>query len=162
MINWVGRLNFWASKPKLYIFPRDFESFFRYVTLSMLSLATKYRNSWISCAVNVKHTKSWQISKELPILRVYEKVSCLGLVRFAKKLHLNCLVLIMMVPNFPVGWLIYWVGSFWAMGRFNLLGGQSNLLGGQMPTQLTCYLPPCYTITNKQRQIKKCRNGATN
>ena len=32
--------------------------------------------------------------------------------------------------------------QFWAMGRFNLLGGQSNLLGGQMPTQLTCYLPP--------------------
>ena len=32
-------------------------------------------------------------------------------------------------------------GQFWAMGSFNLLGGQSNLLGGQMPTQLTCYLP---------------------
>ena len=28
------------------------------------------------------------------------------------------------------------------MGRLNLLGGQSNLLGGQMPTQLNCYLPP--------------------
>ena len=27
------------------------------------------------------------------------------------------------------------------MGKFNLLGGQNNLLGGQMPTQLTCYLP---------------------
>ena len=25
------------------------------------------------------------------------------------------------------------------MGRLNLLGGQNNLLGGQMPTQLTCY-----------------------
>ena len=33
-------------------------------------------------------------------------------------------------------------GQFWAMGRFNLLGGQSKLLGGQMPTQLTCHLPP--------------------
>ena len=33
-------------------------------------------------------------------------------------------------------------GQFWAMGRLNLLGGQSNLLGGQMPTQFTCYLPP--------------------
>ena len=33
-------------------------------------------------------------------------------------------------------------GEFWAMGRFNLLGGQSNSQGGQMPTQLTCYLPP--------------------
>ena len=30
-------------------------------------------------------------------------------------------------------------GQFWVMGRFNLLGGQSNLLGGQMSTQLTCY-----------------------
>ena len=29
------------------------------------------------------------------------------------------------------------------MGRLNLLGGQCNLLDGQMPTQLTCYLPPC-------------------
>ena len=34
-------------------------------------------------------------------------------------------------------------GQFWVMGRFNLLGRQNNLLGGQMPTQLTCYLPPC-------------------
>ena len=33
-------------------------------------------------------------------------------------------------------------GQFWAIGRFNLLGGQGNLLGGQMPTQFTCYLPP--------------------
>ena len=33
-------------------------------------------------------------------------------------------------------------GKKWAMGKFNLLGGQRNLLGGQMPTQLTCYLPP--------------------
>ena len=28
-------------------------------------------------------------------------------------------------------------GQFWAMGMLNLLGGQSNLLGEQMPTQLT-------------------------
>ena len=28
------------------------------------------------------------------------------------------------------------------MGRLNLLGEQINLLGEQMPTQLTCYLPP--------------------
>ena len=33
-------------------------------------------------------------------------------------------------------------GQFWVMGRFNLLDGQNNLLGGQLPTQLTCYLPP--------------------
>ena len=35
-------------------------------------------------------------------------------------------------------------GQFWAVGRLNLLGGQINLLGGKMPTQLTCYLPPCH------------------
>ena len=29
------------------------------------------------------------------------------------------------------------------MGRFNFLGGQNNLLDGQMSTQLTCYLHPC-------------------
>ena len=29
------------------------------------------------------------------------------------------------------------------MDRLNLLGGQSNLLGGQMPAQLACYLSPC-------------------
>ena len=41
------------------------------------------------------------------------------------------------------------VGNFWAMGKFNLLSGQSNLLVGQMSTQLTCYLPPCHkTKTN--------------
>ena len=28
------------------------------------------------------------------------------------------------------------------MGRLNLLGGQNDLLSGQMPTQLICYLPP--------------------
>ena len=34
------------------------------------------------------------------------------------------------------------------MGRLNLhlLGGQINLLGGQMHTQLTCYLPPCFVV----------------
>ena len=39
-------------------------------------------------------------------------------------------------------------GQFWAMDGFDLLGGQINLLGGQMPTQLTFFffffffLPP--------------------
>ena len=37
------------------------------------------------------------------------------------------------------------------MGRLNLLGGQINLPGGQMPTQLTCYLPPW----NKGKQNKQ-------
>ena len=43
---------------------------------------------------------------------------------------------------FSVGKIIYSGGQLWAMDRFDLMGGQSNLLGGQMPTQLTCYLPP--------------------
>ena len=34
-------------------------------------------------------------------------------------------------------------GQFWAMGRFNLLGGLNSLLSVKLPTQLTCYLPPC-------------------
>ena len=33
-------------------------------------------------------------------------------------------------------------GQFWATGRLNLLGGVKNLLGGQIPTQLTCCIPP--------------------
>ena len=54
--------------------------------------------------------------------------------RVCKNLHLNCIV------SFGQDNLLG--GQFWAMGRLNLLDGQSNLLGGQMPTQLTCYLPP--------------------
>ena len=49
------------------------------------------------------------------------------------------------------------------MGRCNLLGGQSNLLGGQMPTQLTCYLPPCSAATafhgNSQQPICSSQIG---
>ena len=37
-------------------------------------------------------------------------------------------------------------GKFRAMGKLNLLDGQNNLLGGQMPTQLICYLRPFQTI----------------
>ena len=38
-------------------------------------------------------------------------------------------------------------GQFWALGRF-------NLLGGQLSTQFPCYLPPCYPvkITNLRLQ----------
>ena len=36
------------------------------------------------------------------------------------------------------------------MGKFNLLCGQINLLGGQMTTQFDSYLPPWY---NDQHQI---------
>ena len=35
-------------------------------------------------------------------------------------------------------------GQFCSMCMFNLLCEQNNLLGGRMPIQLTCYLPPCY------------------
>ena len=52
----------------------------------------------------------------------------------------NRLVLIIMVPIFSVGK---------AMGRLNLLGEQINLLGLQMPTQLTCHLPPWALRTKK-------------
>ena len=45
-------------------------------------------------------------------------------------------------------------GHFWATGRFNLLGGQNNILGGQMPSQLTCYLPPCAKNTQKLQTIQ--------
>ena len=55
-----------------------------------------------------------------------------------------------------VGTIINCVG----MDRFNLLGGQSNFQGGQMPTQLTCYLPPwvqgslCLTIEQQQNELE--------
>ena len=32
------------------------------------------------------------------------------------------------------------------MDRFNLLGGQNSQLGGQLPIQLSCYLPPWYEV----------------
>ena len=83
----------------------------------------------LKCVVNVQQTKSWQISKELHILRVHEKVfHLLGWwqVRFAKKLPSKLPSFENWGARFPVGKIIYWVGmQFWAM-----------------PTQLTCYLPP--------------------
>ena len=39
--------------------------------------------------------------------------------------------------------------EFWAMGRLNLLGGQSNLRGGQISTHFTCNLPPCIWLRNE-------------
>ena len=38
------------------------------------------------------------------------------------------------------------MGTFGQLGRLNYLGGQNNKLGGQLPTQLTSYLPPCQQI----------------
>ena len=61
---------------------------------------------------------------ELHILRLHEKVFTLdwsGLQKFTSKLPSfdNC------GGHFPVGKIIFCVGSFWATGRLNLLGGQN-------------------------------------
>ena len=61
--------------------------------------------------------------------------------QFCTNLGLNCLFVIPYCPFF-CGQDNSPVGKLWVMGRFYLLGGQSNLPGGQMPTQLTCYLLP--------------------
>ena len=63
--------------------------------------------------------------------------------QFCTNLGLNCIFVINHRAYFCCGQDNLLGGQFWVIGRFNLLGGQSNLLGGQMPTQLTCYLPPC-------------------
>ena len=83
----------------------------------------------------------------LPILQVLEWGFQLGISQFCTNLDLNCLFVIIIERIYSVGKIIYCMGGqFWAMGRFNLLDGQNNLLGGQMPTQLTYYLPPwCQT-----------------
>ena len=49
------------------------------------------------------------------------------------------------------------------MGRLHFLGGQSKLLSGQMPTQLTCYLPPCKHLLFLYRlwQISPDHNPST-
>ena len=62
-----------------------------------------------------------------------------------QKLHLSvkqALFVKIIVPIFFCEQDNLLCGQFWAMGRFNLLGGQSNLLDGQKPTKLTSYLPP--------------------
>ena len=66
--------------------------------------------------------------------------------KFCTNLGLNCLFVIIKVTIFFRGQDYLLGGQFWAIGRFNLLSGQSNILGGQMPTQLTCYLPPCMHV----------------
>ena len=59
-----------------------------------------------------------------------------GFSQFCRKLDLNCLFLIIVVPIFLWARDNLLGGQFWATGRL-------NLLCGQMPNQLTCYLPPC-------------------
>ena len=59
-----------------------------------------------------------------------------------------------MVPIFSVGKIINSLGGrFLAMGRL-------NLLGGQMPTQLTCYLPPWFDEGNNRCNVTDaCSTG---
>ena len=66
----------------------------------------------------------------------------LGVNQFCTNIDLNHLFVIITVHVFSVGKVI----TGWAIlgnGQFILLDGPSNLLGGYLPTQLTCYLPPC-------------------
>ena len=64
-----------------------------------------------------------------PILWVLEWGFKLGGSQFCTSLGLNCIFLIAIC-----GQVNLMGGQFGAMVRFNLLGGQSNLLSGQMPT----------------------------
>ena len=75
------------------------------------------------------------------------------LVNFAKT-SINCLFLIIMIPIFFCGQDNLLGGQFWAMDGFDLLGGQINLLGGQMPTQLTFffYLPEAQDLKKKKKK----------
>ena len=78
----------------------------------------------------------------LPILRVLGWGFQLGVRQFYTNFGLNCLFVIIFNAYYFSGQDNLLGGQFWAMGRLNVLGGQNNLPGGQMPTQLTCYLPP--------------------
>ena len=95
------------------------------------------------CPTNLDIDKCQDNTEVLPILGVLKWVFPFGVSQFCKNLSLNSLFLIIVVLFF-CGQDNLLGGQFWAMDRFNLLGGQINLLGGQMPTQLTCYLPPWY------------------
>ena len=56
---------------------------------------------------------------------------------------------------FFCGQNIFLDGQFWAMGSFTSLGGQNDLLGGQLPTQLTRFFTSLTLITMafKNRQL---------
>ena len=65
----------------------------------------------------------------MPIRWVFEWGSQLGVSQFCTNLGLNCLFLILKVHIFFFcGQDNLLGGQFWAMGRSDLLGGQSNLL----------------------------------
>ena len=50
-------------------------------------------------------------------------------------------------------------GQFWAKVRLNSLGGQFNLLDGQMHAQLTCYLPHAHLGLMNFRNYKLNARG---
>ena len=77
---------------------------------------------------------------------MFEYCFQLGISKFCTKLGLKMSVCENRSSYFFCGHDNLLGGQFWAMGIFNLLGGQNNLLVGQLPTQLTCYLSPCNTI----------------
>ena len=56
--------------------------------------------------------------------------------KLRSKLFHNLQIVVMPIYDFSV-YNNSLGGQFWAMGKF-------NLLGGHLPTQLTCYLPPSY------------------
>ena len=93
IINWVGSLQFWA--------PLIPSNVFSPKTLR-----------------NVAHKTNSDIDRFLdstevfPILRVLEWNFQLGVSQFGTNLGLSCLIVIIIMPIFSVGKIIYWVGSF--------------------------------------------------
>ena len=112
----------------------------------------------LSCAVNVKLIDIDQFldsTEVLPILQVLEWGFQLGISQFCTNLGLSCLFVIIKVPIFSVGKMTYWVGNIWHLvgliywvGKVIYWVGIFNLLGKQMPTQLTCNLPLCLSTFN--------------
>ena len=102
------------------------------------------------CPTNSDIYKFQDSTEVLPILGCLSGFYPFGISQFCNNLGLNFLFLIIWCPFF-CGQDNLLGGQFWAMGRLNLLGGQINLLGGQMPTHLTCHLPPCIIMPRSQR-----------
>ena len=103
------------------------------------------------CPTNLDIDKFQDSTEVLAILGVLEWGFSFGVSQLCKNSCLNCLFWIVVVPIF-CGQDNLLGGQFWAMGRLNLLGAQTNLLGGQMPTQLTYYLPPWFGPSRLLRQ----------
>ena len=81
--------------------------------------------------------------------------------QFCLNLGQNCLFVIIIVPFFFCVQDNLLGGQFWAMGRFNLLGGQSNLLGkvGKCPpsSPVICLPtpPPAFGWTKYEEKFGK-------